>query len=149
DASKSPERSAARFRALGIEVSADEVITSGSLLRTHAPLEGRGCIVLGPEDSEDYVRAAGGVVHPLFSRDFGAIDALIVGDETGFQYLEGIDYALPLAYTKLDRGEPLRLIVPNPDLVYPKPEGAFGFAAGMIATMIEHALEIRYPGRTE
>src|SRR5262249_38150048 len=52
DASKSPERSSARFRACGIEVAPEQVLTSGSLLKTHAMLRGRGCVVLGPEDSE-------------------------------------------------------------------------------------------------
>ena len=35
-------------------------------------------------------------------------------------------------------------MVPNPDVVYPKRAGAWGFAAGGIAALLEAALEVRY-----
>src|SRR5207247_3567269 len=49
----------------------------------------------------------------------------------------------------LDHGGVIRLVLPNPDLVYPAGDGAFGFASGAIAAMFESALEARYPDRTD
>jgi glycerol-1-phosphatase len=152
DASRSPARTSERLRSYGIDASADRVLTSGSLLVEHfrrASLVGAGCIVLGPEDSEAYVRDAGGVVLPLFTEDVAAVRAIVVGDESGFPFLEGIDRALTVAYRRLDRREPLHLVLPNPDLVYPKATGAYGFAAGSIAEILECALRTRYPDRLE
>ena len=40
---------------------------------------------------------------------------------------------------RLDRGDPVHLAVPNPDLIYPAGIGAFGFAAGTLAAMFEGA----------
>jgi ribonucleotide monophosphatase NagD (HAD superfamily) len=130
-------------------VTEDQVITSGSLLGPYFEQEGlRGleCAVLGPEDSRAYVREAGGVVVDVFDLDPKSVGALIIGDESGFPFLAGVDAALTLAIQKLDAQAPLRLILPNPDLIYPKRNHAFGFASGTIALMIESALKIRYPG---
>jgi HAD superfamily hydrolase (TIGR01450 family) len=150
DASRSVIATAQRYRSLGLEVPDDRVITSGSLLGaclSELGLVGAGCVVLGPPDSEAYVREAGGLILPLFGAKPSEVAALIVGDESGFPFLEGCDAALSLAIRKIDAGEPLRLILPNPDLIYPKREGDFGFAAGTIAQIIESALALRYPGR--
>jgi 4-nitrophenyl phosphatase len=38
------------------------------------------------------------------------------------------------------------LVLPNPDLVYPKGPGELGFTAGTMALMLEAALERRFPG---
>jgi len=38
-------------------------------------------------------------------------------------------------------------VLPNPDLVYPKGSGEFGFTAGAMALLIETALARRFPGR--
>ena len=43
-----------------------------------------------------------------------------------------------------DAGRTLRLVCPNPDLVYPTP-GGFGIASGAVALILEAALALRYP----
>jgi ribonucleotide monophosphatase NagD (HAD superfamily) len=70
-----------------------------------------------------------------------------VCDDDGFDFLRGSEAALSAAMRALDAGRPLRLVLPNPDLVYPRGRGEVGFTAGTIAGMIEAALERRYPGR--
>jgi ribonucleotide monophosphatase NagD (HAD superfamily) len=49
----------------------------------------------------------------------------------------------------IDAGRTPRLLLPNPDLVYPRGDGAFGFASGTVACMFEQALRARYPTRTD
>ena len=57
--------------------------------------------------------------------------------------------ALNLCATRLiDAGRPPRLILPNPDLIYPSGDG-FAFASGTVARMFEAALALRYPDRPE
>lgn len=144
DASKLPETAAARFRGYGLEIGAERVITSGSLLKNHFAvnnLRGARCVALGPEDSARYVELAGGrLVEP--GRPF---DVLVVCDELGFPFLETLDAVLTGLFHKVDRGEEVHLVAPNPDIIYPKAERVFGFAGGSIALMFEAALRLRRP----
>jgi ribonucleotide monophosphatase NagD (HAD superfamily) len=41
------------------------------------------------------------------------------------------------------------LILPNPDLIYPRGERSFGIAAGGVALLFEAALRRRYPDRDD
>ncbi len=67
DASRLPAKAAARYRSYGLEVDADNIITSGGLLPEYFAkheLRGSRCVVLGPADSRRYVELAGGEVVP-------------------------------------------------------------------------------------
>ncbi len=147
DASKLPATAAARFQGVGLPIDAGRILTSGMLLAGHfaaAGLGGRRCTVLGPADSVRYVRDAGGDVVPPDE----AFDVLVIGDESGFPFLDWADAALSSLFRAIDAGRPVHLVVPNPDLIYPG-GGGFGFAAGTIANMFEGALALRYPHRTD
>ncbi len=145
DASKLPATAASRYQRFGLPIDASRILTSGMLLAGHfaaAGLGGRRCAVLGPPDSMRYVADAGGdVVQPD-----EAFDVLVIGDESGFPFLDWADAALSSLFVSIDEGRPVHLVVPNPDLIYPG-GGGFGFAAGTIANMFEGALALRYPHR--
>jgi len=148
DASKLPTTAAERFQRYGLAVEADDIITSGSLLTdyftTHG-LHGASCVVLGPADSARYVELAGGRV----VRAGESFDVLVVADESGFPFLDTLDAVLSSLCKALEEGRSMHLILPNPDLIYPKAHGEFGVAAGSIATMLESALSARYPLRSD
>jgi ribonucleotide monophosphatase NagD (HAD superfamily) len=99
--------------------------------------------VLGPEDSARYVELAGGVVVSPEE----AFDVLVIGDESGFPFLETVDTVLTGLIHRLDHGESVHLVLPNPDLFYPKSDRDFGITGGSIALIIEAALHQRYPGQ--
>jgi len=150
DASRLPETTAADYSALGLEVAPEHIINSGSLMAEWFEANhrvGASCVVLGPPDSERAVEAAGGVVRPV--DDAGLFDVLVIGDESGFPFLETVDRVLSLLIQAFERGRPPRLLCPNPDLIYPAGPGTFGFTSGTIASIFENALERRYPGRRE
>lgn len=152
DASRAPEACAARYRELGVPVPDGRVLTSGSLIPGHlerSGLAGAECLVLGPPDTHAYVAEAGARPVGPDTVDFEAAEALVIGDEAGFDLLEGLDTALSLAFARRDAGQPLTLVLPNPDLVYPKRPGHFGLAAGALAETLERALEQRYPGHPD
>lgn len=145
DASALPETRSGRYRELGLDIDADRIITAGSLLTAHFSelgITGSKCVVLGTEDSADYVRAAGGEV-VSFEDDF---EALVIADQLGFPFLEATGAVLTNLFRTLDRGETPHLVLPNPDVIYPDGEG-FGFASGAVALMFESALALRYPAR--
>lgn len=148
DASKLPATTAERYRGWGLAIAPERIITAGTLLapyfRSHG-LIGRRCAVLGPEDSRRYVDQAGGALVP-FGEDF---EVLVVADESGYPFLEGVDTVLTALYRRLDRGASVRLLLPNPDLVYPQGPASFGIASGSIALILEAALRLRYGERPE
>ncbi len=145
DASALPESRAARYRKVGLNVDAERIITSGSLLRGYFAehsMSGARCAVLGTEDSAEYVRLAGGEVVPAADR----FDLLVVGDQSGFPFEDGVNAVLTALFRMFDAGDAPRLVLPNPDLVYPNDDG-FGMASGSVALIIEAALRQRYPER--
>jgi HAD superfamily hydrolase (TIGR01450 family) len=146
DASRTPETASARYAARGLAIPPERLVSSGSLLTgwfARSGLAGARTRLLGPPDSEGYVRAAGGVLVPPEVEDF---DVLVIADEAGYDFLPTLDATLSALYRAFDAGRPPRLVVPNPDLVYPSAPGAFGFASGTIAAMLEAALALRHPG---
>ena len=148
DAARSADAHAWRFRSMGIDVPAGNIVTSGSLLAAHfraRGLAGRPCAVLGTPDTVLDAQAAGArVVAP--DHDF---EVLVLGDESGYPLLEWLDAALTVVLRRVARGLPVHLVLPNPDLVYPAGEQSFGFAAGSLAGMLEQALALRHPRRTD
>jgi HAD superfamily hydrolase (TIGR01450 family) len=150
DASRLPESCSERYRDLGLDVPAERVITSGSLLGAHFrehELEGKRCAFLGTEDTGRYVELAGG--RPVAADE--EFEVLVLGDEqvpeNSPPFLATVDLLLSGLIRRLDRSEAVHLVQPNPDLLYPKGDGAFGFAVGGVARMFETVLAQRYFGR--
>ena len=73
-------------------------------------------------------------------------DVVVVGDQSGFPFVQGVDAVLSALFRMIDAGDAPRLVLPNPDLVYPNDVG-FGMASGSVALIIEAALRQRYPVR--
>ncbi len=154
DTSRLPATAAARFAGVGIDVAADEIVTPGLLLPglvAARGLAGATAVVLGNRDACAYAVAAGLTVidGDRLVRDGLAtpatIDALVVCDDGGFDFLPGMNAALTACVRALDAGRPLTLVTTNPDLIYPRGGGALGFTAGSMALMLETALARRYP----
>jgi ribonucleotide monophosphatase NagD (HAD superfamily) len=146
DASRSIDTYVKRFAKFGLAIAGDRLVTSGSLLPGYfasKSLAGARVCVLGTEDSVDFVRAGGGKVVPLEQGlDF---DVLAVCDDAGFEFLPGIEWVLSALVRGIEAGRRPTLVLPNPDLVYPKGPGELGFTAGAIALVIEAALARRFP----
>lgn len=147
DASALPESRSENYAKLALNIKPEQIITSGGLLSRYFAdehLQGLRCVILGPEDSVRYVQIAGGEVVPI-GADF---DAVVIGDQSGFPFLETMDQVMTDLFRKTDKGENVRLILPNPDLIYPDGDG-FGFASASIAMLLESALKLRYPERDD
>ncbi|HET7500050.1 MAG TPA: HAD-IA family hydrolase [Kofleriaceae bacterium] len=148
DASRSAATFVARFARLGVAVEPERVVSSGSLLpgyfRAHGLVGARTC-VLGTEDSVAFVCEGGGV--PVALEPGMELDALAVCDDSGTPFVDGIELALSAVVRAVDAGRAPALILPNPDLVYPKGGGELGFTAGAMALLIEAALARRFPER--
>ncbi|GAB4563632.1 MAG: hypothetical protein Tsb0020_12970 [Haliangiales bacterium] len=146
DASRLPETCARRFHGLGLDIEADRVITSGSLLSTYFrehSLVGARCMVLGTADAKTYVREAGGELVPIRAEQ--DCEVVVVGDDSGYPFLEAIEETLSMLYRRLSGGHQVALLLPNPDIIYPKSLGRYGFTSGGVAALIEAGLGRLFP----
>lgn len=148
DASRLPSRNAARLQGLGIPVPVERVLSSGMLLAPYfreESLVGAGCVVLGSADSHEYVKQAGGsLVDPAHT---DRCDVLVLADDGGFDFLATMERVLTGLVRAIERGAAPRLLLPNPDLIYPARDGGYGFTAGTMAAMLEGALSLVSPTR--
>ena len=143
DASRSIATYVQRFAKFGLPIAAEHIVTSGSLLPGYlAPLVPTRVCVLGTADSEEYVRASGCELVPLTAGL--ELDVLAVCDDAGFEFLPGMEWAFSAVVRAIEAGRAPKLVLPNPDLVYPKSPGELGFTAGAMALVIEAALERRF-----
>ena len=145
DASRSVETAVARYNGFGLEVSREQFLCSGMMLADYYAghgLAGKPSIVLGTEDSADYVRAAGGRVVP--AHDVAA-EVIVLADDVGFPLLETVNDVVSVLLARLDAGLHTHLVLPNPDHVFPRGPQQYGIAAGAIAELIESVLRLRAP----
>jgi len=148
DASKEPDAAAKRYRGFGLDIPTERILSSGSLLPRYFAqhgLQDAACAVLGTAGSRYFVEQAGGTVVAA-TEDF---DVLVIGDENGYAFVETVDAALSSLFRAVDSGRKVRLVLPNPDLIFPHGHGGFGIAAGSVALIIEAALGRRYPQRDD
>lgn len=147
DASRTPATIAARLASYDMPVASEQIVTSGGLLvpyfRDHG-LVGARCLVLGPDDSRALVADAGGQVVPTTAD--ASVDAVVVCDESGFDFLPAVDDTYSALCRAVAAGRVPALIQPNPDLIYPRGGGDYGFTSGAATLLLEAGLERRFPG---
>ena len=113
------------------------MVTSLSLLAQQwrrLGLPDRHCVALGPPRALEHLREEG--LRACLPSEAEKLDALVILDESGFDFLGEVDRALSLL---LAAGQPC-LVLCNPDLVFPKSGGSFGITAGAIAELLENVL---------
>lgn len=148
DAARLPETTSLRLAEMGLQVPSERIISSGTLLSQHfaqCGLVGQDCVVLGTDDSCRLVERAGG----RLKAPGADAPVLVLCDELGFDFVEAMDSCLSRLLHRLDRGLPVHMVAPNPDIIYPKSGWEFGFTAGAMALIMEAALRLRYPGRDD
>ncbi len=148
DASRLIDTSAERYRAVGLPIPSERVITSGSLLNryfdTH-DLRGARTMVIGEGDAVAYARQAGAEILPM-TQD-APVEVVVIGELSSKTLLADMEATLTAMLRHIDRGAPPRMVLPNPDLIYPKSHNTYGLTAGSITRMFEVILEERYPGK--
>ncbi len=148
DASRSAATYAARFARAGLDIPAERITSAGQLLDAYFAehqLAGARVAVLGTPDSIAFVEAAGGVAVPLQAGM--EVDVLVLCDDEGFDFKEGLDIALSAVARSVAADRPIKLVLPNPDLLYPKSSSELGFTAGAVAGMIEAGVARKFPDR--
>ncbi len=141
--SKTVAEAAAAYRAKGLDVSEEQIINSASLLGdfiAEQGLQGSRTAVLGTASSASYVSAAGAMCVDPLKDDF---EVLVVANQGDYPFVPTLDQVISRILERYDRGLSCTLILTNPDFIYPKDRGQYGFTAGCVALLIEAALRAR------
>ncbi len=142
------EATAHHYQKLGLAIAPEQIVSSGALVGNWAR-ENQLCesptVVLGPRSCQQLMRASG--LSALLEHDAEEFDVLVVGNQDGYPLLETLNHIISRLYAFMERGKEFRLVLPNPDLVYPTSRGV-GITGGMIAEIISRALVQRFPRDT-
>ena len=145
DASAHPETLCKKYAAMGIELEREQLFSSGYLVVPYFhkhQLQSARTWVLGPSDVERMVRDAGGTVEaPSYDE---MPDVIVCADESGYDFLPTVETVISMLFKAQEKGHPVRLLLPNPDRIFPQAEGRVGLAAGSIALIIDDALKRRF-----
>lgn len=139
DASTTPEAKVERWASRGLFLEPEHLLTPWQVLaseNTPLSLDGLGCFLIGTPLSRMMLWSAGGELVDTAK----ALDALVIADEVDDHVLHRCDEALTLVSEAIRLGRDPKLVLVNPDLIYPSARG-FGFTSGSLALMFEAALE--------
>jgi HAD superfamily hydrolase (TIGR01450 family) len=149
DASVSLESRVKTFASKGFNIPADQIINSGSQIAGYFDehqLQGSPTLVLGTEDAKDYSIAGGAVLVEL--GDDVEPDVVVVGHSGPHDWESTLESLLALFSRRFQQNNPVRLVLPNPDFIYPNGPGNFGFGAAAFVDLLEQAL-VRLHGSHE
>ncbi len=142
--SRTLDESVNMYRRLGLILKPSEIINSASLLKgfyADQGLMGSHTAVLGTKSSALYVEEAGGiVVNPLATDDYSIV---VLANQSDYPLLDTLEAVLSQVITRIENSQPIRLILTNPDLIYPHQFRRFGITAGSFAGLLEAALGAR------
>ena len=130
----------------GFGITTDQVISAGSLLGKYFEdrgLVGKHCIATGSGEAVEFVRLAGCDPVPLTPNDDVSASLALAGI-TGYDWCAATSDMLTLIIRRMDAGNPLHLVVPNPDVLYPDGMDRFSIGPGGIAELIESAVSRRF-----
>jgi ribonucleotide monophosphatase NagD (HAD superfamily) len=143
DASVSLAGRVAKLKTQGFDIPVERIVNSGSLITGYFDensLRGKPTLVLGTQDSKDYATDAGArLVVPNDPEN--EPDVVILGDNRHFDWEPMLEMLLGLLTRRFAQHHPVRLILPNPDFIFPNGPGAFGFGAAAFIDLLEQALE--------
>ena len=146
DASRLTDRRVEVMRGQGFGITTDQVISAGSLLRRFFEdrnIVGTQCIATGRGDAVEFVRLAGCTPVSLSPND-GVSTSLALAGITGYDWSKVTSDMLSLIIRRMDAGNPLHLVVPNPDVLYPDGLDRFAIGPGGLAELIETAVSRRF-----
>ena len=146
DASRLTASRVAVMRGQGFDIKEDQVVSAGDLLRRYfedCDIVGTQCIATGSGDAVEFVRLAGCDPVGLTPNDDVSASLAIAGI-TGYDWGKATTDMLTLIIRRRDAGNPLHLVVPNPDVLYPDGLDRFSIGPGGLAEMIEMAVSRRF-----
>ena len=141
DASESIDSRVETFRTQGFEIPAERIVNSGSLLTGYYSQHGlrdSPTLVLGTPDAVEYVIAAGG--RPVEFDGATEPDIVIVGHSGPYDWKSTLEHLIGLLSRRYLQQNPVRLVLPNPDFLYPDGPDVFRYGAAAFVDLLDQGL---------
>jgi HAD superfamily hydrolase (TIGR01450 family) len=142
DASASLATRIKKFTRQGLNIPIERIVNSGGLIAGYFEqndLAGRPTLVLGTQDAKDYTTAAGAKLVELDGET--EPDVVVLGHSGPHDWESTLKSLLTLFSRRFTENNPVQLVLPNPDFIYPNGPGVFGFGAAAFADLLEQALK--------
>ncbi len=141
DASRSIPSRAGKFIEQGVPVPEHRIINSGCLIPRffrNNNLVGAPTVVFGSPDAYEHVAEGGADILPHAQLEDA--DVFVLADDAGYDWRTSMNDLVTTLNRKILAGESFKLLLPNPDIIYPSGERAYSFAAAALVDMLESAL---------
>ncbi|HIF72811.1 MAG TPA: haloacid dehalogenase [Dehalococcoidia bacterium] len=141
DASASLAGQIKTFTRQGLAVPVERIVNSGGLITGYFEqndLQGTLTLVLGTQYAKDYTTAAGARLVELDGET--EPNVVVVGHSGPHDWESTLESLLSLFSRRYTQDNPVRLVLPNPDFIYPNGPGMYGFGAAAFVDLLEQAL---------
>ena len=155
NASSSTCAIAKSFEKNGLLIPQEKILSSGSLLspwiRENFKNDSQRILFMGGFESQELLQEAS--CHITNVKDYKKnsledYDLLVICTQEEKNFRINFEKLMSYLFQAEERNSFPQIILPNPDLIYPKDEKNFGIVSGMIAYMLEGALGLRFPKKT-
>ena len=76
-------------------------------------------------------------------------DCFVLCSQPDYNYRANIEKLISYFFWCVEQDCVPQIILPNPDLIFPKREGVFGIVSGMVILMLKEAVKLRFPSLAE
>lgn len=147
-----PSRSIAKkFKERGLKIPEKKILSSGSLIKPwiqEQNLNTCRCLFMGSSLSQKLFKGTQCEITKVADLDPDKnqeFDLLVLCTQEEKNYRANIEKLMTYLFHAKEQNTLPKLLLPNPDLIYPKDTRNFGIVSGMIALVLESALKIRFP----
>ena len=141
DASITDEERSKIFINQGLNISREKIISAGSLICNLIKKENfleKKCFVYGTKSIKNDLRNKG--IKLLRNSEIEKAEIIIFSDVEKWPTIENLNKLLNLFYKKYSEKKFIKIILPNPDIIYPIGNEHFNFGAAAFIDMLEQAI---------
>mgnify|MGYP000976886457 CR=1 FL=1 len=139
------------MRDFGFSLTEDRIISSGSLLKPWMQengLDQARCLFMGNESSYKLLDGVNCEILKLDEFDCQSktfVDCFVICSQADQNYKANLEKIISYFFWCIEQKKIPKIIIPNPDLIYPKKAGKFGIVSGMVTLMLQEAVNLRFP----
>lgn len=151
NASSSTQKIAKGFLRNGFSIPEEKILSSGSLIKPWIKENFKSppkSLFMGSHGAEKLLDDTNAQITNLM--DFKeahneAFDLVVLCTQEDKNFRSSFEKLMSYLFRAKENKAFPKIIIPNPDLIYPKDETNFGIVSGMVALMLEKSLKLRFP----
>ena len=141
DASITDDERSKGFINQGLNISSEKIISAGSLIFNFMKIENlmkKKCFIYGTNSIKDNLRDKG--VKLLNENEMEKAEIIIFSDVEKWPTVDNLNKLLNFFYKKYSENKFVKIILPNPDIIYPLGNKSFNLGAAAFIDILEQAI---------